>query len=161
MTVTVKPLKVIQLRPLNRAVLLTSAAGLAVLAAAMPLVPDARSGAGVLTAVCLYLLLLAAILVVPVWRQRVEVDASHITMTSAYGRRRTVARAAIVRSALYVGPYYDMAGYRYLDLFGDPSAPAPLLSIVLNVYTAADQAYLLALAREITGLDVATSPPVG
>ena len=159
MTVILKPLKVIQLRPVNRAVLLTAAAGLALLAAALPLTPEAQSGIGVLAAACTFLLLLAAMLLVPLWRQRVEVNATHISVTPAYGRRRTVARSAIVRSAVCVGPYYDMAGRRYLDFFGDSSAAPPLLSIVLDLYRPADQAFLLALAREITGQDASAAPP--
>jgi hypothetical protein len=158
MTVILKPLKVIHLRPVNRAVLLTAAAGLALLAAVLPLTPEARSGIGVLAAACTYLLLLAAILLVPLWRQRIEVNATHIAVTPAYGRRRTVVRSAIVRSTVYVGPYYDMAGRRYLDFFGDSSAAPPLLSIVLDVYRPSDQAFLLALAREITGRDASAAP---
>ncbi len=151
MTITLRPQRVVRMRPFNRFVLLSFAASFVLAAAVLPMIPDTRSVAVWVAAASLYLLGLAASMLISAWRQRIEVDAAGMTVVPAFGRRRTVTRETIVGSRLRTGRAWDMTGYRYLDLFGRDSSETPLLSIVLDVYSRADQDYILDLAGKITG----------
>lgn len=151
MTITLRPNRPLHMRPLNRFVLLSIATSFVALAALLPVIPDSRGPALWVAAASGYLLLLAAFMLVSAWRQRIEVDGDCVAVVPAFGRRRSVARAAIAGARLRSGSAWDTAGGRCLELFGHDADERPLLSIVLDVYSRADQDYLLALAGEITG----------
>ena len=151
MSVIVKPAKVLRLRPVNRALLVVAALGLAATAAALLFVSSNDGRGSLLAAPLALLVLLAGLLVTPAWRQRVEVDDDTITVTPGYGARRRIERRAVVNAVVDLSNPYDLVGWRYLRLWPGAPALSPPLTIVLDLYSPADQDYLLRLARDLTG----------
>jgi hypothetical protein len=145
---------VLRLRPAHRAVLIVAATFLSGVALSLPWLAEGGSHSLAWAGVA-FMLLLAWGLLVPVWRQRVQIDAHGITVTPGYGRRRHLTAEDIAWAQLQRSSAADLVGGEVLCL--QPSEPrAAPVWVHLQVFSTADQQRLIEALNVMRGEPLAT-----
>jgi hypothetical protein len=138
----------LRLRLAQRVVLCITAAALTAFAAGLVLW-QGRDGGWPLLAVVSWLLMLAGLLLMPVWRQRLEWTATTVRHVPGHGAARTLNLADLrCVQTRWVGRG-DPTGREYLELFDHSRGTRPWLSISLQSFARRDRDRLLKWAAAL------------